>query len=407
MKKIPLTLLSAVAVANNVMAEDHISVHYLNYQEYDDKVEAGDSVVSFEKSIGLDWTINLEAGYDTVSGASPAWGATTPPSGTDDAINRVQMTQKAQAKTDQVIRSGYDPHASGYKVQKVPLEDKRKSFSASATYRDENRNEWTFGHNFSVEEDYKSIGINGKGLIYADSQKNRSYSLGIAALFDKTKAFQKYENYANSQKWENIFTGSVEAGLSQVFTPNLYAVFTVYAGYRSGYLSNHYQTVLREIDIDDNGQIGIDELFLAQDSRPDKRLSGGINLQAFWSITDSLVVRPRYKWFQDDWGVMSHQLGGKLSWAVTDWLTLGPGYFWYTQGEADFYRDPYGSDKTFAATGYATSDLRLGNYTANSYELGASVKVSKGFKINLLGAYYEQSNGFEAQWWAIGATYAF
>lgn len=407
MKKLPLTLLGAAAVANNVMAEDHISIHYLNYQEYDDKVEAKDSVFSLEKSIGLDWTINVEVGYDSVSGASPAWGATTPVETVPDAINRAQKTQAAQAKTDQVIRSGYDPHASAYKIQKVPLEDKRKSFSASATYRDEDRNEWTLGHNFSVEEDYQSLGLNGKGLIYADSQKNRSYSLGVSALFDKTLAFQKYENYANSQEWENIFTGSAEAGLSQVFSPNLYAVFTGYAGYRQGYLSNHYLTVLREIDINDDGKIGVDEVFLAQDSRPDTRLSGGVNLQAFWSLTDSLVLRPRYKWFQDDWGVKSHQIGGKVSWAVTEWFTIAPGYFWYTQDAADFYRDPYSEDKTFAATGYATSDLRLGNYTANAYEVGASFKVYKGVRVNLLGAYYEQSNGFEANWWAIGASYAF
>lgn len=407
MKKLPLTLLGAAAVANSALAEDHISVHYLSYQEYDDKVEAGDRIVSFEKSIGLDWTINVEVGYDTVSGASPAWGPTTPVDTPEDAINRATKTEKAQGMTDEVIRSGYDPHASGYEIQKVPLKDKRLSFAGSATYRDEARNEWTFGHNFSAEEDYESVGLNGQALIYADSQKNRSYSLGVAALFDNTLAFQKYENYTNTQEWERIFTGSVEAGLSQVFSPSYYMVFTGYAGYRSGYLSNHYLTVLREIDINQDGQIGTDEVFLAQDSRPDTRLSGGVNIQAFWSMTDSLVVRPRYKWFQDDWGVQSHQIGGKLSWSVTNWLTLAPGYFWYTQDAADFYRDPYGSDKTFAATGYATSDLRLGDYTANAYELGASFKVYKGVSINLLGAYYEQSNGFEAQWWAVGATYAF
>ncbi|MCW1891471.1 hypothetical protein OK016_29080 [Vibrio chagasii] len=26
-------------------------------------------------------------------------------------------------------------------------------------------------------------------------------------------------------------------------------------------------------------------------------------------------------------------------------------------------------------------------------------------RLNALAAYYEQSNGFEAQWWAVGATY--
>lgn len=100
MKKLPLTLLSAAAVANSALAEDYISVHYLNYEEYDDKVEAGDSVVSIEKSFGLDWTINLELGYDTVSGASPSWGPTTPVGSTADAVNRATKTQQAQNMTD-------------------------------------------------------------------------------------------------------------------------------------------------------------------------------------------------------------------------------------------------------------------------------------------------------------------
>ncbi|MCG9596212.1 DUF3570 domain-containing protein [Vibrio sp. Isolate25] len=407
MKKLPLTLLSAAAVANSTLAEDHISVHYLNYEEYDDKVEAGDSVVSIEKSFGLDWTINLELGYDTVSGASPSWGPTTPIGSAADAVNRATKTQQAQNMTDQVIRAGYDPHSSGYKIQKYELEDTRKSINGSATYRDELRNEWTFGANFSKEEDYRSIGLNGKGLIYADAQKNRSYSLGFSTLFDETMTFGKYQTSTNPQSWEDIFTGNVEAGLSQTFSPNYYMVFTGYAGYRSGYLSNHYLTVLREVDIDGDGSIGTDEVFLGQDSRPDTRLSGGVNIQAFWSMSENLVVRPRYKWFQDDWGVASHQLGGKLSWTVNSWLTLAPGYFWYTQSAADFYRDPNGSDPTFASSGYATSDLRLGDFTANAYELGASFKVHKKLRFNLLGAYYEQSNGFEAQWWAVGATYEF
>ncbi|CAH6834498.1 conserved exported hypothetical protein [Vibrio chagasii] len=408
MKKLPITLLSAAAVANVALAEDHVSVHYLNYEEYDDRVSAKDTMVSIEKSIGLDWTLNAEISYDSVSGASPAWGPTTPPASDADKINRALKTQQAQDKTNEVIRAGYDPHRDSYEVQKVGLEDTRKALSLSATYRDRLRNEWTFGGNISQEEDYESIGINGKGLIYADSTKNRSYSLGGSALFDQTQAFGKYViGSSNSQSWEDIFTGSLEAGLSQTFTPNLYSIFTAYAGYRSGYLSNHYLTVLREVDINDDGKIDDDEVFLGQDSRPDTRLSGGINLQAFYSLSDSIKIRPRYKWFMDDWGVMSHQIGGKLSWRVSEWLTLAPGYFWYTQDAADFYRDPSSADPSFASTGYATSDLRLGNFTANAYELGASVKVHKTVRLNALAAYYEQSNGFEAQWWAVGATYEF
>lgn len=399
--KLPLTLLGIAA--GSVSAADHISLSHMSFEEYDDKIKAGDNILSVEKNIGLDWTITAELGYDSVSGASPAWGPTTPVS----APIADQRSQAAQNMTSEVIRAGYDPHRDSYEVRPVELEDTRKSVAMNVTFRDEARNEWTAGANFSKEEDYKSMGVNAKGLIYTDNSKNSSYSLGGSALFDQTMAFQEYSNGGNSQQWEDIFTGSLEAGISQVFTPNLYGVFTLYGGYKSGYLSNHYLTVLREVDIDNSGGIDSGEVFLAQDSRPDTRISGGVNVQAFYSVTDDIVIRPRYKFFADDWGVMSHQIGGKMSIQLTDWLMVAPGYFWYNQGAANFFLDPEAKDPTFAATGFATTDIRLGDFTANTYELGASVKLADNWKLNAVGAYYEQSNGYASRWWAVGVTYEY
>jgi len=413
-KKLTLTLLGTVAVTGigsmtpgAAHAADHISVHHMSYEEFDDKVKAGDNILSLEKSIGLNWTITAELGYDTVSGASPSWKKTTPVASDQDQINRAYSTATAQSLTDQVIRSGKDPYRDGYKVQKSSLEDTRYSASANVTYRDRKRNEWTLGGNYSQEEDYKSMGINSQVLIYADSRKNRSYSIGSSVLFDKTLAFQKYENFENAQEWENIFNSNFEVGLSQVFTPNFYTTFTLYTGYKSGYLSNHYLTVLREINTSGNDNIEDDEVFLGQDSRPNTRLSGGVNIQGFYNINSWIVVRPRYKYFMDDWNVSSHQLGGKLNIKLTDSLTLAPGYSWYTQQGANFYKDPNASDPSFAATGYATSDLRLGDFNANAYELGISMKVFDSWRVNALAAYYKQSNGYESTWWVLGATYEF
>ncbi|SGZ08341.1 DUF3570 domain-containing protein [Moritella viscosa] len=413
-KKLTLTLLGTVAVTGigsmtpgAAHAADHISVHHMSYEEFDDKVKAGDNILSLEKSIGLNWTITAELGYDTVSGASPSWKKTTPVASDQDQINRAYSTATAQSLTDQVIRSGKDPYRDGYKVQKSNLEDTRYSASANVTYRDRKRNEWTLGGNYSQEEDYKSMGINSQVLIYADSRKNRSYSIGSSVLFDKTLAFQKYENFENAQEWENIFNSNFEVGLSQVFTPNFYTTFTLYTGYKSGYLSNHYLTVLREINTSGNDNIEDDEVFLGQDSRPNTRLSGGVNIQGFYNINSWIVVRPRYKYFMDDWNVSSHQLGGKLNIKLTDSLTLAPGYSWYTQQGANFYKDPNASDPSFAATGYATSDLRLGDFNANAYELGISMKVFDSWRVNALAAYYKQSNGYESTWWVLGATYEF
>ncbi len=68
-------LLNYAAVANVALAEDHISVHYLSYEEYDDRV-------SSQWHHGFDWekyrlrldTFNAEISYDSVSGASQHGG---------------------------------------------------------------------------------------------------------------------------------------------------------------------------------------------------------------------------------------------------------------------------------------------------------------------------------------------
>ncbi|MCZ8488899.1 hypothetical protein O9992_22080 [Vibrio lentus] len=55
MKKVPVTLLSAAAVANVALAEDHISVHYLSYEECDDRVILAPMVSRLRKyRLGLD-----------------------------------------------------------------------------------------------------------------------------------------------------------------------------------------------------------------------------------------------------------------------------------------------------------------------------------------------------------------
>ncbi|MCZ8488900.1 DUF3570 domain-containing protein [Vibrio lentus] len=144
-------------------------------------------------------------------------------------------------------------------------------------------------------------------MIYADSTKNRSYSLGGSVLFDQTRRSTSPVGIINGQSWEKTFSaGSLEAGLSNLHTESIQH-FLPLAGYRSGYLSNHYLTVLREVDINDDGKIDDDEVFLGQDSRPDTRLSGEYQYQAFYSLSDGPQKSDQdTKWFMDDWGVMSH-----------------------------------------------------------------------------------------------------
>lgn len=75
---VAVSSLGALSLPVDVEAADHISIHHMNFEEYGDKVKAGDNIMSIEKNFGLDWTLTAELGYDTVSGASPAWDQPLP-----------------------------------------------------------------------------------------------------------------------------------------------------------------------------------------------------------------------------------------------------------------------------------------------------------------------------------------
>ncbi len=128
MKKLPITLLSAAAVANGISWRSRLCVH-LNYEEYDDRVSAMTPWFRL-KSIGLDWTPNAEISYDSVSGASPACGA----------LRRLLLrcrqqiapwkpASKLKTKLTKSSSCGLRSHRDSYEVQKVGLEDTRKALA--------------------------------------------------------------------------------------------------------------------------------------------------------------------------------------------------------------------------------------------------------------------------------------
>lgn len=395
-----LTLLAAGAMSSGAVAEGKIGVHYLYYQEYDDRVTVGDSVISIENNFGVDYTLTVNLGHDSVSGASPALQAVLPRSGL--SAGDVAQFNNAQAATDRVLL-GYDPNAE-YEVRKVDLEDTRKSGDFALTMRDEERNETTFGASYSEESDYVSRGIFGQYLTYADERKNRSYIFGASWLHDTSDVFTSgYRSVVE----EDLDTYSAEIGLSQVMSPESYMDVNLYAGYSRGYLSNHYLTILREVDVNNDNTISNNEVFLASDDRPRTRKSGGISVRFVKRMTETSVLQSSYRYYTDSWKINSHTLSAQASWDLSENLTLMPIYTYYTQTAASFYRDAESSDNRFAATGYGSSDLRLGDFDANTVEIGLSYKLTKDFSIDGSVATYKQSNGFESRWAVAGVTWKF
>ena len=404
-KKIKISVLGCTAVtAGLAQAEQALSLHQMQYQEDDDRIKVADTSLALKLDFGVDYSLDLSLGYDSVTGASPTWqiANTAGLSGTE-AVFRQGELEQGQAMTDETLL-GYAHDVSQYQIKRVPLEDTRKSVAASLTVRDSYRNEWSFGLAHSKESDYKSNSASASYLMFLDKGKNRSVNIGLAYLNDETLVFGTGYQSRTEEKIQVI---NFETGLTQVLSPTSVFDLKLFFNHDNGYLSNHYLTILRGIDLNEDNIITDDEYFLAADSRPDVRNGYGTKLSystQFWSW---LTGQFSYRYYQDTWSIKSHTVSASLSFEVFDGLFITPEYVRYQQNQADFYLNPNVKEPYFSASGEGSNDTRLGDFFADTYALTVSYQVNNEWQLDLSVNRYEQTNQFAASWAVLGVNYRF
>ncbi|SFC74697.1 DUF3570 domain-containing protein [Pseudoalteromonas denitrificans] len=400
-KNINLSVIGCSVFASGVTsAEQTLSLHHMDYREDDKRINVGDTSLGLKLDLGVDYSLDLSLGYDSVSGASPAWqvdpGASSP--GLD----------AAQELTSQTLL-GYAYDVSRYNIRRVDLVDTRKSFTGALTIRDRYRNEWTYGVSHSKENDYKSNSISASYLLYLDKFKNRSLNIGLAYLDDETLVFGS--GYQTRTE-ESLNSFNFETGFTQVLSPKSTFDIKLFINRDSGYLSNHYLTVLRQIDLDNSESIENNEYFLAADSRPDSRNAAGAKMSLAYQPWHWLTGQSSYRYYSDNWAIDSHTLTNSLNFEVINGLFIKPEFIYYEQNGADFYLNPndVGTDEpvvSFAATGYGSNDVRLGDYHATTFSLTMSYQLTQHWQIDISANRYKQSNEFAATWAVLGINYHF
>jgi hypothetical protein len=169
--------------------------------------------------------------------------------------------------------------------------------------------------------------------------------------------------------------------------------------YDTGYLSNHYQTILRKFDGNNDGVL---ESYLSAEERPESRQGGGVagNWLVQWSNTISTHTNIRL--YQDDWGIRSQTFNAKSYINLDQQWTLHLLARYYQQSAANFYKDPDSDDPNFHIIGYGSSDHRLGDYSANSFEAGIAYEWKNLIIINGQLGSYQHDTGFTANWLSTG-----
>jgi hypothetical protein len=100
---------------------------------------------------------------------------------------------------------------------------------------------------------------------------------------------------------------------------------------------------------------------------PDARWRSAAVLRARRALGTKVSIGLEYRFYFDDWGLLSHTLSPDIQVLVTEHGTLSFSYRYYTQDEADFYRPRY---LTSPPLGYATRDRELSALYSNRLGLG-------------------------------------
>jgi len=344
-----LALLGSASAASAGEFEGwEIDTSILYYQESDKRVTAIEPTLNLSKEFSGKRFAHFRLVIDSLTGATPNGASPS---------NVPQTFTRPSGNGQYTIAAG-----------EIPLDntflDTRVGLSGSWTQPLDRLTLGTVGLNLSHEFDFQSIGLNAS--VSKDiNQRNTTLSLGIAGEFDTInphggvpipfKEMLKPGDPPNRQSQKETKT-VIDAilGVTQVVNRKTLMQFNYSLSHSTGYHTDPFKLISR---VDGNTGAPIDYIF---ESRPESRTKHSL----FWLTRYHLsrdVLGASYRFFTDDWGVISHTVNLTYHWKINEKHSLEPHLRFYQQSEADFYR--VGLSNNAPLPKEATADYRMAAFT--------------------------------------------
>ena len=351
---------ATVAPAASGLLEDWSVDSALAYYHENGRVTAVEPVVNVSKVFADGESLNFNATFDALSGASP---------------NGALPSRSSQTFTGP---SGKASHAYTIAPGQLPADpnysDTRFAAGGNWTLPLTRVDNLSVGGKFSVEDDFVSVTADAS-IAHDFNDKNTTLSFGIYNEFDSLHpiggAPVAGSDYALSEKQ----TGGKSKdgvgallGITQVMTRTWLSEFNLSVDRFKGYLNDPYK--ITSI-IDSAGNTTGYEF----ESRPDQRT----RKSAYWenrvALSSQLSTGLSLRYMSDDWGVRSDtaQLHLRWSWSNRE-RYIEPTFRWYRQTAADFYT-PFIMDTAKQSTDFESADSRLGAFRALTYGVKYAQKL--------------------------------
>jgi hypothetical protein len=369
LKKIDLSMVTALLVGLSTMtySENYVALEYLQYDESDDRISVSAPMVEVSYDFNSDYNLKTSLVYDAISGATPSF----------------------------VTGSSGLPYR-GFES----FDDERVAGSMLLTSRFENRDELYTGIDYSLEEDYQSTTASLEYMHYTDASHNQSITFGGAVGFNQIKLYDSTSGasgYGDDYD-EDSTTYTLQAGVTQVLSPQSSMKMSAFMIQEEGYLTNPHAVVVRDY--------GLQSMRLEYENRPDSRSAYGMTLNYNHYFFDKFALVGSYRLYSDDWDITSHTVELDGYFEVNEKVTLGVGGRYYNQSEADFY---HGEIDYFSDEVYASSDERLSAFDAFTYKGSLTIKQSDTISYSIGAQFYQQNTQSEmsATMFTVGVKYKF
>lgn len=325
----------------------------LYYHEGDGRVSAIEPVITMRRAFANDRAAHLKLTLDSLTGATPngAIPSSVPQTFTRPSGSDSYTVQPGQTPLDNTF---HDTRIAVNGSWEQPLSRLLKL---------------NVGGNYSMEYDFTSMGGNAS-LARDFNDRNTTLSVGAAFESDTVKpvgdvpipfaamaAAGAAQNRQGATESKTVIDGLL--GLTQVIDARTITQLNYSISRSNGYLNDPYK-ILTVTD----PSTGLPVRYLYE-NRPDLRTKHAL----YWLLRHHLrrdIVSGSYRFFIDDWGVLSHTLDLNYRWKVHPKWWLEPHLRYYDQTQADFYRTQLVNGASLPAE--ASADYRLASF--RGYTLG-------------------------------------
>ncbi len=369
----------------------------LFYHEANGRVQTTEPMISvaFNGTDGDVLSIKLTS--DTLTGATPNGAApwkqaqtfTTPA----QAPGSTAVVTSASGGSSLVTLPGsgtvvrqYTTHA-GQLPTDTGFRDQRYALDAGYAMLWDQQTHVSIGGGVSTERDYRSGSINA-GYSRDLFQKNTTISVGVNFEFDQSRPYfgtpiplsVMSGDAKGGNKTKTV--SNIVLGVTQVMTRYWLANINYSAGQTSGYQTDPYR-IISQVDPVTGGPVQY-----LYESRPSSRFRQSIYLG------NKIALGPTFadvslRAYHDSWGISSFTAEVNERVPITSWLYVEPQARYYDQSAANFFYNYLVNGQSIPR--YASSDSRLGKFSATTLGLKLGIKTGSTSEFYVLAENYKQS----------------